>query len=291
MNHTTPAEQRQLKKILKLNTPSKSLHGEYMEEANEFLKELKIYKSLAKSAGTELPVTKAKLLESSIFKRSYLTAWVDDDWFSSFAPSCVAVATPALTILNLYSPPAVVIPASKIKMKGQFFLSVLEHEFVHVNQAIDGNFPEASGFLGDPFENFMEYVTAEFHAYFTQYAHYPESYPDLSKLGFGVTEASILRAYTQTLELTVLDIYKGNLPKKLVEDLLKKLSEELPAAFKKAHLPTMEAIKYSISLPEYLNLAIQNLALNLESPQDLPESFKALRRWIASKTRMNPISN
>jgi hypothetical protein len=113
MNDTTLDEQRQLKKILKKLTPSKSIHTEYIAEANEFLEEYKFYKSQTKSIGVQLPIKSMKLLESTVFQKSYLAAWADDEWFSLYAPSYDAIATPALSALVTKS----VYTASSVKTK------------------------------------------------------------------------------------------------------------------------------------------------------------------------------
>lgn len=275
--------QAELKRLLKMVTPSSKAHKKYLNEAAIFINDHDSLFSQVKGFAKEQSIKRLKMLPSQIFNREFLVAYVDNDWFHAVAPNCDAVATDSLYSLNLYSPPLVIIPESKARKRNKNFLSIIEHEFIHVNQGIRGNFPAPNDFSKNPLSALMNYTLAEYQANFIQYCCFPESYLEVEKLGYSLTmqDWSVLRGYTQALEKLVLSIYLGQLPSPVVEKMLIELPMKLPSAFKQIGLKESYGQDYAIKLPPYLVLAIKGLLQNFPQKKE-HEGFVSLTHWISA---------
>jgi hypothetical protein len=275
--------QAEMKRILKMVTPTSKVHQDYLNDTETFLNGHNSFTSLVKGnpKAKELPIKKFKIVESQIFKRKYLVAYANDNWFSTTAPKCDAVATPSIQSFGFNSPPLVIIPESKSRQKNNYFLSILEHEFVHVNQAILDIFPSASNFSKKPIPTLLNFTLSEYQAYFLQYYYFPASFEQAEKLGLTMPmeNLSIFRGYTQSLETLVHAIYQGELSPLEVDKMLKAFSRQLPAGFKKIGLHRSYGMQYVMNLPEYLAIAVGQLSYFPAQPKN--EGFSALNRWIS----------
>jgi len=277
---SSPECEEELEKILQSVTPSNEIHQDYLDEVNGFVKEYNYFVSIAKAEGHKLPVKKFKLVDSHIFKRKYLVGYADNEWFRSFAPTFDAVASPSFSSFNLQSPPLVVVPESNSRSKNSKFLSILEHEFVHVNQAILNNFPETNSFSKKPINIMMSYALAEYQAYFIQYSHFPESHLEFKKYKFTIEYMAVLMGYTQSLERLVQAIYQGQLSATQVNKLLKDLPKNFPSEFEKIGINKSYGHEYAKNFAPYLSIAIQKI-LNFPA-QPKNDGFTALTKWVSA---------
>jgi len=168
-------------------TPDPAEYSVYHEKALQFIRECKL----------AIPVTKAVLKESVIFQKKYLVVYVDDGWFNEVAGDLAAFVMPDLNFLQQNSPAAAVVPVSKMRSRSKNFLSILEHEFVHLNQWIKGFNPGADFRVADPSEDFIRYLNAEFQAYFIQYTFHPEAFRSLENGAEILRDTCAIKALNQ----------------------------------------------------------------------------------------------
>jgi hypothetical protein len=277
--------QPELTRLLKIVTPSIKVHQNYLDEVELFINSHNDFSNLTKGHGQKPHIKKLKLVHSEVFNREYLVAFADDDWFNTVAYPFNAATTPSLLSYNLPSPPLVIVSEINSRAKNKNFLSILEHEFVHVNQAIQNNFPDTSNFSHEPFRLLINYTFAEYQAYFIQYYHFPEVYKEaLETCDYSLENFSIVRGYVQALEALVLNICLGQLSSHAVDDLLKTWRKQLPSEFKQMGLPEIRGGHYAVILPTFLNQAITQLSIRFPS-KPINDGFLALTRWISA----NPV--
>jgi hypothetical protein len=279
--------QAELKRILKMVTPSSKVHQDYLNNVEIFINNHNYHASLVKGLpqAKELPIKKLKIVSSQIFNREYLVAYANTKWFKSIAPNFDAAATQSISSLKLDSPPLVIIPESSSSKKNDYFLSIIEHEFVHVNQCILKNFPETFNFSDKPISELINYMMVEYQANYIQYGCFPKTFEEVLKGGctLSMPDWSILRGYTQALEKLVQAIYLGQLSPATVKEMLKMWPEQLPSGFKKIGLQESSSLYYVNQLPQHLLIAINPL---MDLPhQQINDGFRVLTSWISAKLK------
>jgi hypothetical protein len=147
-------------RILRGATPSKSAHAKYLRSVTRFGAACMELADSGADIWEQIPVQEFNVVRSELFGSDYLVGYVDAGWFASVAPSCDAIAAPEIRLGPLTSPPLVLVPAVKRRTKTAAFHSVLEHEFVHVNQAILGLFPTVEGIREKPISNLLAHTQA-----------------------------------------------------------------------------------------------------------------------------------
>lgn len=168
-------------------TPNEAEYSAYLKKGEAFIRDY----------DERFPVIKARFKSSVIFKKKYLVVYVDDQWIQEVAPDLVAFVMPDLHFLSLDAPPAALVPASKEKSRSVSFQSILEHEFVHLNQWIKGHEP-GTDFRGkDLSEDFIRYFNSEFQAYFIQYSYYPAAFKSLEKKRGVLRDTCAIKALNQ----------------------------------------------------------------------------------------------
>ena len=273
---------RQHQRLLRKLTPSKFAHQKYLCQVAEFTDQCSSLFLDLEEAHEYVPISELNVIRSELFGREYLVAYVDSDWLGSLAPYCDAVATPELNMGRFLSPPMVLAPETKSRSKGVIFRSTLEHEFVHVNQAILGRFPELNGIKNRPFQCFLEHVQAEYEANFLQLFRWPKLYSKAKAQGLSLEEWCVLRGYTQALEKVVAAVLDGKLSKIQVERLLKECQKKLPSGLQQLGLDRKTASEFANRLPPYLAQAVTMFANGgpAGSTQGR-EGILALTAWIS----------
>jgi hypothetical protein len=201
-------------RLMRARTPAPRQYARYLDAANLYADAYQ-----AECPTLRLPhgfETEAELefRRSILFKRDYLIAWArDEQAFKEALPGLDAIMSPVLVSWMPRPLPLVVAPARHQGSRASGFLSVLEHEIVHANQAIAGlAIPELqSGSLRDVIEYFFEFTRFEYEAHLFQNVHWPPG-----KLTFGTVKLSLdqwilLRAYTPALEEVLRGISDGRI--------------------------------------------------------------------------------
>lgn len=271
-------DRKKAQRMIRNLTPSKEVYRRYEAEAEAFIRDFK-------SAKRGLPanmieILSLRMIESKYFGKKYLVAFVSQGWFDQTSSHCNAVASPSLSFIDLLSPPLVVIPGKSIpKSKG--FSSIVEHEFVHVNQGIYNRFPNLTACELETdtlFGEMIKATSAEFEANFIQLVHDQTLAPD-EALGVNLEKWCLLRGYTQSLETALLRISTEAGIVALAKGLLKRLEADLPIAFKKASLSEEIGHEFARDIEKMFQLAI--LILDGRQP-DLKKNpaFVNIFKWV-----------
>ena len=200
MYQPTTAEVRRARRLTKCVTPSRELHDSYLDEAGLFLGVADLLPFVGYK-GRTLRLEAIRWHRSVLFEREYLLAHVDDLALGELAPECDAIATLTSTI------PLVLVPLRRRRSLSETFLSILEHEFVHVNQVLLGAVrqPKPSGSVAQAIADFSAEALLEHDANFIQLATWPRLFPRAS--GVSLEHWCALRGWTAALESAVLGAF------------------------------------------------------------------------------------
>jgi hypothetical protein len=265
-------------KILKSVTPTVRQFSQYSSEVESFLHDYKMELLLYGANMDDIPLKKFKLIKSKIFNKKYFVATCCPDWYRDIAGTYDAVSTPSLNILGLDTPPIVILPEISTKSKSKKFSAIMEHEFVHLNQAIKGKYPRTD-FSRTQSKFFMDILLAEYQAYFIQYNFFPAFLNEMNKKIIDLEDFSIFRGLIEAIERLIHSIHDGQLPQNQVETLLQHLHQNLPSEFKKIGLPVSFGKSYAPKLPPYLATATIQFMQRPISPKGRG-GFQALQRWL-----------
>lgn len=269
------------KKIIKRITSKDSDHNDYIERARGFLSE---YNLLSKYLSDEKnKIYRLSFIKSKIFQREYLLAKIKKGWMEELLCfDCDAIASPSLKFFNMISPPLILIPGNNPLGRSNAFRSILEHEIVHVNQALMNNFPQIpnSEESENLIEDLLDYTRAEYEANFIPLTQWPDAklWPS-EKIGF--EEWCILRGYTAGLEKTILAYISNKTTDEAFFSCLEGLPEAILPGFKKRELKQSEGEQYVKSYPRYLKTAL----LTHKNIPQFHSNQRAIKtaQWISKK--------
>src|SRR2546425_6264389 len=206
MSYTpSPSEQQRFRRLLAKLTPGSSTHREYHERTVRYLAAHDLLLPAVSYRGQNGAVSRLQMRKSELFGAEYLVAYVDSEWLRRVAPESDAIASPTLgPDLNSAPPPLVLVPEARARSRSESFRSVLEHEFVHINQALLGVFPyeSAGGRAKNLVADFLAYTRAEYEANILQLTRWPRLYP--CELSLSLDHWCVLRGYSQALEQTLM---------------------------------------------------------------------------------------
>ncbi len=228
------------------------------------------------------------LRRSKLFDdREYLVAHVDDDWLNRFAPGCDAACSPMVEPSGdreqwLQTPPLVFIPYSKRRARSNAFRSVVEHEIVHVNQAIMGTFPELP--TGRRAEDLLDFLlslaTAEYHACFVQLVRWTNMFPTDAEVS--LDHWCLLCGYSQALERVLSVVVCSNFSALSVQDFLNALEATLPDMLRRAGAVEELIPWFTPRLHSHLVIAVKTVESHLPAAQEHP-AFRAAVRWLRAR--------
>lgn len=200
MYRPTPQAKRRARRLAVRLTPRAKVHDDYTEAAKLFLGVVDLLPFVEHGRRT-LRLETLRWHRSVLFKREYLLAHVDDALLGEVAPECDAIATATSSI------PLVLVPLRRRRSRSELFTSILEHEFVHVNQMLLGLFgrERLCGSVSDAVARFSEETAVEHDANFIQLATWPRLFP--RELGISLEHWCVLRGWTAALELAVIGAY------------------------------------------------------------------------------------
>jgi hypothetical protein len=201
---TSPdADRRRCLRLIASRTPGRRRYQEYREDAEIYVEAHRTQPLALSGEGVVATNMQLSLRRSVLFERDYLIAWVDPGWLQQVAPGCDAIASVLQPILAFTPPPLVIVPSNLRRSRSEKFVSILEHEIVHINQALcsvfraDAPASSVDDFLG----NFYQHMIVEFEANFVQGATWPASVVEhLRRFAMTLEHWSILRGHTQALE-------------------------------------------------------------------------------------------
>lgn len=255
----TNQDKKAAAEIIKRLRPTKKLHTEYLKSAQSCMANFKYYKSLMPKELSNL--YKMEIVHSLNFDLNYLVAFANKKWLSALAPSCDAVASSDFQFANIKAPPLVIVPGKNISKKPGT-LSILEHEFVHVNQAILGQISNLDSCeLKDKtlFEHLMRHTVAEFEAHVIQLVNDPTLLPP-PEYKMTLIQWCYLRAFTSGLERLVLRMLQNKISKNNLDNFINYLKANIENGFLKNNLDLKVATEYVKSMDYFVSAAFKNIA-------------------------------
>ena len=278
-------QENSVEKILEKTTPSPKAHAAYLDQVKWFHREFN-------DLSTVLPMDKVqikslRLVKSKLFNREYLVALADRSWLQKIAPRTDAIATDSMTFIDLVLPPVVLVPNFKSLPVTRKFRSILEHEFVHINQAILGRFHKGfGGSAPNLLDALVKYTFCEYEANLIQLSHFPKVF----RPPIPINEWATLRGYTQALEGLIRNhIYStDNKPETMLE-CFNLLEKALPEKFGEVGLCEATARDYVEKLPQFLLTAVKVI---MESDPSVQQNSRFIDLARSMKTiilRLSPI--
>jgi hypothetical protein len=151
-------------------------------------------------------ITALELWRSLLFGRRYLVAYVEAPWYHAVAPASEAMTS---TLSGVDSRPPLVIVPHQRRPRSERFRAIIEHEFVHINQAILGTLlPSPHGSARQRLANlFFTRLRNEYEAHLLQAIRWPQAFPH--GLGLSLEHWCVLRAYTDALEAILVAAWQG----------------------------------------------------------------------------------
>lgn len=269
---------KKAKQMAKNVLPSLKIYSQYIKLSQVYCETLRNSYSKA----TALPIKEATLMYSDLFSQDYLIGFVARDWLAMTAPGCNAIATMSLEIGKLSSPPIVLVAGKRNLKKNSSFQSIIEHEFVHINQALIGQFP--TNFESDKTDlcqQFVNYVYAEYEANFLQLEYWPKLRPP-AKYGLSLEEWCFLRGYTQALERLLLSAITEKFSDKKLFSCLNKIPKSLEKMLPKLDADTEIGHQFISRLKVFSFQALQMVANVDRLPSQQGRMYKKILEWIGT---------
>ncbi len=254
----TTADQKKAHRLIKSLTPKASSYKEYRYQADEFIFYFNQIKNQLSNENSE--IYRLDLVSSIHFEKDYLIAFVNRKWLSRVAPFCDAVASSELLLLGRRAPPLIIVPGKSMSKKAAF-KSIVEHEIVHVNQAIRRGMPNldtckmTSGHL---FAELIDHTLAEYEAHFIQLVNDPRLLPS-AEYSVNLNEWCHLRGFTSGIEKIVLRFADEPGSQREFKKLVKKIEADLSASFELAGLSKEIGSRYAGNLRRILTIATYNV--------------------------------
>ena len=265
-------------------TPSSSAYQAYRFPVDEFLSLVgPVLRGLQ-----DQPLRDIRLRRSSLFSGlEYLIGYVDDDWLQGVAPECDAIASANVGNTGkdgqcLPVPPLVFLPDSKRRARSAAFRSVVEHEFVHVNQVLLGTFPgEPPGRrAADLYDQLLSRTIAEYEAGFLQLVLWPGSHN--VPVEISLEHWCVLRGYSQALEHVLALTLAFDFPPREVERFLEELSSSLPGALQSIGATDEIASWFLPRLDNHLLIALRAVMTSFPEAKN-HAALRAASRWVRDR--------
>ena len=280
----TSAEAKKASRLLKRLTPSSSAYREYRILVDAYLNTI----APALRYGQHEFLRGVRLCNSELFSgREFLVAYVDDSWLHKIWPSLDAAASPSFgealhPELFLQLPPFVLIPESKRRSRNRSFRSIVEHEFIHINQAILGRFPEPPERrrAQDLFLHFFVHLVAEYEANFVQLARWPDAFVAQDEVSLELW--CLLRGYGPALESSLTMVILFDFPKREVEKFLCRLATDLPDELRRIGVAKKLIDWISPRFNVHLRIAMVNVINALPAAKEHP-GFRAALYWLQAR--------
>ena len=279
----SPSERRRFRRLLAKLTPGAGTYREYHERAQRYLDAHDLILPAVSYRGQNGAVTRLQMRKSELFGPEYLVAFVDSEWMRRVAPESDAIASTMLgPDLNSAPPHLVLVPEARARSRSESFRSVLEHEFVHINQVLLGVFPSesAGGRAKNLVADFLAYTGAEYEANVLQLTQWPRLYPRDCSLS--LDHWCVLRGYSQALEKTLMSAAERNLSADEVSQFLDTLPKVLPSGFERIGVHKQLAPWFQERWTHHVSVAIVHIFNALPELQD-NNAFRSAARWL--KTR------
>jgi hypothetical protein len=205
-------------------------------------------------------------------------AYVETAWYRAAAPASDAITSTLSGVGAL--PPLVIVP-DRQRRRDERFRSIIEHEFVHINQAIVGTLmpsPRGSG-AQRVASVFFSRFRNEFEAHLLQLVRWPRLFPH--RLGLSLEHWCVLRGYTDALQAILLATWRRQFSPQDLLVFLDRLPRRLPRWLEE--LGVDDALAASLRRDLSLHVAIALLTLDATRPSfGRSAVFRTGKAWVRS---------
>jgi hypothetical protein len=277
----TPTERRRFRALLRKRTAPAAVYRAYRSEADVWLAAVHLFPKSIGFDGWVVHITRAELVASELFERRYLVAYVRGDWPPHTDATVVSRAESTRPL-----PPLVLIPAERAHRRGTAFRSIVEHEFVHVNQVLMGAFPESDAIRNgdDLLEHFFTSMFAEYEANLLQLTRWPQLYPRAT--GLTLDRWCALRGYTQSLERSIAAVGRGEIRRRAGIRLLQSLPATFADGFRRVGIDDGHAGWFRERWADHLCIALVQVATS-QPTLKATAGFQAVANWWRTTYRVS----
>lgn len=217
------ADWRRFHKALKTVTPKPKVWRAYSEDVQAWGRSPGSYPELLRLANEMIAIREFTFMRSELFGQDYPVVEATSGIFSAAFKNLNAAA-----VIPDVHPPFVLVPPGGLRKRSESHRSILEHEFVHINQIINGSFPVPPKVIRSEdvcLRFFAAIVEAEFQANLLQLTKWPSLYPRRWKLS--LLHWCSLRAYTAALEGTIEDLLATKTSGKIVLRVISSVKNDI----------------------------------------------------------------
>jgi len=219
---TTFDPRRAAQRLLRALRPSAPLYADYRHRADIYVaahQERRAALRLGRGGETSVLL---QFRRSLLFGKSYLIAWAEDHAaYDAAMPGFDAITSEVSVARNLAPLPIVVASILHRRNRSRGFPSAMEHEFVHLNQAILGtSIPSLEAeVLPDLLDAFFTVVRLEYEAYLIEMVRWrPRLESQLDRLA--VDQLALLRAHTSAIEQILSRAASGSVTAGILREFL-----------------------------------------------------------------------
>jgi hypothetical protein len=266
----TQTERRLFSRLLRQRALRADVYRRYRQQADEWLSRSELVPQSIDMHGRQVDVTRAELRRSKLFGRHYLVAYVEGDWPSGSDAR-------AMLPNDRTRPPLVLLPTQHMQHRRNELISILEHEFVHINQFLTNAFPcsRSPRTVRSILRNFFQTTAAEYEANLLQLTRWPHLYQP--SRGLSLDRWCTLRGYTQALEAMVDEIRRGAIPSIQAVPCLEALPVAIVKGFERIGLVS-HADWFQKRWNHHLGIAISHV-MQAQSPPGSVEGLEVVIRW------------
>lgn len=222
-----------------------------------------------------MPFRRLRFLKSKLFGRRYLVANYHS---SSLHGSFDATAIMSLKAAGQESPPLVL--TAKRGDSAKNYNWILEHEFVHIHQMLQGRMPKIVNEVGNPAAFLARRAELEFEAHYLQLENQGGFDPEKT-LGMELEAWCCFRSYTCSLEDALACILSGQYSEDVSKDFLIQGPEQLGKELTRLKLEPFDAFleNYVGNFSGYLAVALQNVS-ERAGGQLIKERVEMVESWL-----------
>ena len=265
-------------KLIEKLKPKRGPYDRYLKKSKSFIDVVQNLYGVHKKL---LNVNSFELVESTHFEQKYLVGFVKKELFAnSVGSNYNAAAASSFQFLNIESPPIVLFPGKTLpKKKG--YLSIIEHEFVHVNQMI--SFEQTPDILNCVletevlFQEFCKLIRFEYEAHFIQLTKDPSLLPQNEDIS--LAKWCCLCGYASGLERVLLRFILEDYSLRNSKSFFKKIKKSLPDAFLNLDLDISIAKDFVSDLKRHRGIALINVYDQYPGIINI-KNFKEIALWI-----------
>jgi hypothetical protein len=260
-------------------TPSTAQHRAYLRQVAAYIAECRAAPPRLVHDRAVGRVTALELWRSRLFGRRYLVAYVEAPWYRAAAPASEAMTSTLSGTAAL--PPLVIVPHRRRRPRSARFRAIIEHEFVHINQAILGTLlASPRGPAGRRLASlFFTRWRTEYEAHALQAFRWPRFFPH----GFGLSLGHwcALRGYADALEAIFVAAWRGECRPRDLATFLDRLPGRLRGWLRQLGLDAALASWFRRHLVLHVAVAVLNVA-RTHPGFGASAAFRTGHRWVGA---------